>query len=72
MVLMEESQSKTYDSVLYSKRLHRELDAHIKLAIILACFCLKGAMSFLHLFHFADADATLVGEILGVQKQVTH
>lgn len=39
MVLMEESQSKTYDSVLYSKRLHRELDAHIKLAIILACFC---------------------------------
>jgi hypothetical protein len=38
----------------------------------LHAFALKGAMSFLHLFHFADADATLVGEILGVQKQVTH
>jgi hypothetical protein len=43
------------------------------MAIILACFCSQRCnVISSSLFHFAAADATLVGEILGVQKQVTH
>jgi hypothetical protein len=39
------------------------------MAIILACFCSQRcSVISSSLFHFAAADATLAGEILGVQK----
>jgi hypothetical protein len=45
----------------------------LKWLLSLHAFALKGAMSFLQFFSILQLHhATLVGEILGVQRQLTH